>query len=254
MYYAHIDGGVLCNAACVINVVVYLHVLWIIFMYYVWFLCYWVVYYVWLMVFIYVYYGLFACTILVDVMSLFSWFFRSIYRISAKFGRFSVKPARNSPRRFLEKPADLSVKSADLLVKPGVFRCSRFSLFLRHLRCILTDFSRILSNFSKTDVIGEVRFSLLSRIPGSQTLCYSTAYLPEPRLKLCCSAIWNPKQDHRGKGQGKKKKIGEKEINCLFFINCVLKIIVIKLLLGNWHRITKNGMKYDACWYRNERE
>jgi hypothetical protein len=35
-------------------------------------------------------------------------------------------------------------------------------------------------------------------IPGSQTLCYSTAYLPEPRLKLCCSAIWNPKQDHRG--------------------------------------------------------
>jgi hypothetical protein len=93
-----------------------------------------------LMVFIYVYYGLFACTILVDVMSLFSRFFRSIYRISAKFGRFSVKPARNSPRRFLEKLADLSVKPADLSVKPGVFRCFRFSLFLRHLRCISADF------------------------------------------------------------------------------------------------------------------
>jgi hypothetical protein len=36
------------------------------------------------------------------------------------------------------------------------------------------------------------------------------------------------------RGQGKKKEIGEKEINCLLFINCVLKIIVIKLLLGNW--------------------
>jgi hypothetical protein len=56
-----------------------------------------------LMVFIYVYYGLFACTILVDIMSLFSRFFHSIYRISTKFGRFSVKPAQNSPRRFLEK-------------------------------------------------------------------------------------------------------------------------------------------------------
>jgi hypothetical protein len=34
-YYAHIHGGVLCNAACAANVVVYLHILWIICIYYV---------------------------------------------------------------------------------------------------------------------------------------------------------------------------------------------------------------------------
>jgi hypothetical protein len=34
-YYAHADGGALRNAACATNVVVYLHVSWIICMYYV---------------------------------------------------------------------------------------------------------------------------------------------------------------------------------------------------------------------------
>jgi hypothetical protein len=34
-YYAHVDGGVLCNAACTTNVVVYLYVSCIICMYYV---------------------------------------------------------------------------------------------------------------------------------------------------------------------------------------------------------------------------
>jgi hypothetical protein len=34
-YYAHVHGGILCNAACATNVVVYLHVLWIICLYYV---------------------------------------------------------------------------------------------------------------------------------------------------------------------------------------------------------------------------
>jgi hypothetical protein len=47
------------------------------------------------------------------------------------------------------------------------------------------------------------------------------------------------KNEERKKGKGRektkiKKKIGGKEINCLFFINCVLEIILIKLLLGNW--------------------
>jgi hypothetical protein len=38
----------------------------------------------------------------------------------------------------------------------------------------------------------------------------------------------------RGRKKKDKKEIGEKEINCLFFINCILKIILVKLLLGNW--------------------
>jgi hypothetical protein len=56
-----------------------------------------------LMMFIYMYYRLFACTNLVDVMPLFSWFFRSIYRFSAKIARFLAKFDRKLPR-------DISVK------------------------------------------------------------------------------------------------------------------------------------------------
>jgi hypothetical protein len=48
-----------------------------------------------LMVFIYVYYELFAYTNLVDIMSLFFMVFRSIYRISVKISRFSVKSSGN---------------------------------------------------------------------------------------------------------------------------------------------------------------
>jgi hypothetical protein len=50
-----------------------------------------------LMVFIYVYYGLFACTNLVDVISLFFTVFRSIYRFSVKIGQFPAKIAQKSP-------------------------------------------------------------------------------------------------------------------------------------------------------------
>jgi hypothetical protein len=56
-----------------------------------------------LMVFIYMYYRLFACTNSVDVMPLFSLFFCSIYRFSAKIARFLAKFDRKLPR-------DLSVK------------------------------------------------------------------------------------------------------------------------------------------------
>jgi hypothetical protein len=59
----------------------YLHVLCMILMFLSCVLC------MSLMVFIYVYYGLFACTNLVNVMPLFSWFFRSIYRFSAKIAQ-----------------------------------------------------------------------------------------------------------------------------------------------------------------------
>jgi uncharacterized membrane protein len=60
-----------------------------------------------LMVFIYMYYRLFACTNSVDVMPLFSLFFCSIYRFSAKIARFLAKFARKLPRRFLEKKSPI---------------------------------------------------------------------------------------------------------------------------------------------------
>jgi hypothetical protein len=71
MYYAHVDGGVLCNSMCnqcsglFICIIDYLYVLCMILMILSCVLC------MTLKVFIYVYYGLFACTNLVDVISLF---------------------------------------------------------------------------------------------------------------------------------------------------------------------------------------
>jgi hypothetical protein len=87
-----------------------------------------------LMMFIYVYYRLFTCINLVDVMSLFSRFFRSIYRFLAKIVRFLIKFARKSSRRFLKKLADLSVKLPYFSV-PGVL------LFIHRLRFVSIEFS-----------------------------------------------------------------------------------------------------------------
>jgi hypothetical protein len=76
-----------------------------------------------LMVFVYFYYGLFACINLVDVMPLFSTvFFLSIYRFSAKFARF----LKNSPKN-----------------RHDEFWYCGFLLFLSHLQCVSTEFSRI---------------------------------------------------------------------------------------------------------------
>jgi hypothetical protein len=80
-----------------------------------------------LMMFIYVYYGLFACINLVDVMPLFSRFF------FVQFTDFWQKLFGNRHTDFQAKPVDLSVKSA-------AFRSSRFSLFLRRLRCVSAEF------------------------------------------------------------------------------------------------------------------
>jgi hypothetical protein len=66
-----------------------------------------------LIVFIFIYYGLFECINLVDVMPLFFMIFCFIYRFSAKIARFLAKFIRKSPRRFLRKITDLSVKSVD---------------------------------------------------------------------------------------------------------------------------------------------
>jgi hypothetical protein len=93
-----------------------------------------------LIVFIYVYYRLFACTNLVDVMSLFSRFFRSIYQFSTKIGWFPAKPARKLPRRFSEK-------SADLLVFP-VF--TDFYRFFQKLTGSVTSNFRSSAEFSNT--------------------------------------------------------------------------------------------------------
>jgi hypothetical protein len=103
---------------CIIN---YLYLLYTIFMVLSCVLC------MTLMLFIYVYYGLFVCTNLLDVMSLFFMIFRSIYRFLIKIDRFRHKPPGNRHAGFLKNPSDLSV----FLV----------SLFLRRLRCVSTEFS-----------------------------------------------------------------------------------------------------------------
>jgi hypothetical protein len=103
---------------CIMN---YLHVLCMIFMVLSYVLC------MTLIVFIYVYYELFTCTNLVNIMSLFSRFFRSIYRFLTKIGRFPAQTARKLPRRFSEKSADLAVFPV--------------SLFIHRLRCVPAEFS-----------------------------------------------------------------------------------------------------------------
>jgi hypothetical protein len=69
---------------CIMN---YLHVPCMIFMVLSCVLC------MTLMMFIYVYYGLFACTNLVDVISLFFTVFCSIYQISTKISLFLAQTA-----------------------------------------------------------------------------------------------------------------------------------------------------------------
>jgi hypothetical protein len=122
-----------------IYIINYLHVLYMILMI---LSC---VLYMTLMMFIYVCYRLFTCINLVDVISLFFMVFCSFYQISIKIGWFLIKTVRNLPLRFSKKPTALSVK-------PAVFRCYRFSPFIRHLR-VSTKFSLFLSNFSKIDRI-----------------------------------------------------------------------------------------------------
>jgi hypothetical protein len=122
---------------CIMN---YLHVLCMIFMV---LSC---VLYMTLMVSIYVYYGIFSCTNLVDVMSLFFTVFCSIYRFLTKIGRFPAQTAWKSSTGFLNNRA--------------IYRCSRF-----HYSSIISDAFR--SNFPiflKTDGIGDVRFSWFCRI------------------------------------------------------------------------------------------
>jgi hypothetical protein len=79
--------------------------------------------YMTLMVFIYVYYGLFACTNLVVVMSLFFMVFCCIYRFSVKIAPFLTKFVRKSSRRFL-------VKTGRFIGETG--RISVFSVFTVH--------------------------------------------------------------------------------------------------------------------------
>jgi hypothetical protein len=107
-----------------------------------------------LIVFIYVYYGLFICTNLVDVISLFFTGFSFHLPNLGKNWPVSDKNRPKLTRRFSKKPADLSVK-------PAAFRCFWFSLFLHRLRCVSTEFfqlSPILLNFLKTDMTDPIFF------------------------------------------------------------------------------------------------
>jgi hypothetical protein len=136
----------------------YLHVLCMLFMV----LSY--VLYMTLMLFIYVYYGLFACTNLVDIMSLFFMVFLFHLPIFNKNRSVSDTNRLEIARRFSEKLVDISAKPTDLLVKPADLSVFPVSLFLHRLRCISTEFSRFLSIFSKTDGIDDVQFSWFRRI------------------------------------------------------------------------------------------
>jgi hypothetical protein len=114
-----------------------------------------------LMVFIYVYYELFVCTNLVDVMSLFFTVFS--FHVQ-NFGKNRLVSGKNRPELDTSvfgktrKPADLSVKPATF---PG-FHCS--SVISGAFRPNFPNFHHFLPNFSKTDGIGEVRFSFFRRI------------------------------------------------------------------------------------------
>jgi hypothetical protein len=116
---------------CIIN---YLHILCTILMVLSCILC------IIFIVFIYMYYGLFTCINLVDTMSLFFTIFLFHLLNFTKIGMFPTKTVRNSPRRFSDKSADLSVK-------PVVFWCFRFSVFLHHLQYISTEFFYFLPIF-----------------------------------------------------------------------------------------------------------
>jgi hypothetical protein len=104
-----------------------------------------------LMVFIYVYYGLFTCINLVDVMSLFFTGFSLYLPIFNK-----NRPVSGTNR----------LKIAYRPNRP-IYRCSRFhcsSVVFGAFRLNFFDFHRLLPNFSKTNIIHDIRFSWFRRI------------------------------------------------------------------------------------------
>jgi hypothetical protein len=79
----------------------------------------------------------------------FHGFFILFTEFLQKSAGFWQKPSGTHRTGLSVKPADLSVKSADLSPKPAAFRCSRFSLFLHHLRCVSAKFSRFSPIFAE---------------------------------------------------------------------------------------------------------
>jgi hypothetical protein len=75
----------------------------------------------------------------------------------------------------------------------------------------------------------DVRYS----IRGGATIGFAKKGEEPTRREKNEEIKWKEKKVRGGKKKD-KKKIGGKEINCLFFINCILEIILVKLLLGNW--------------------
>jgi hypothetical protein len=114
------------------NVVVYLHASWIICMYHGLFICT-----------MYDSHGLKLCT-MYDSHGIY---LRVLWTICMyKFSRCHAVVFHGFFVPFTDfwaKPIDLSVKLANLLVKLAAFWSSRFSLLLRHLRCVSAEFSRI---------------------------------------------------------------------------------------------------------------
>jgi hypothetical protein len=147
------------------NVVVYLHVSWIICMYHELFVC--TIYdslgcvlYMNLIVFIYVYYGLFAYINLVNVMPLFFTVFSFHLPIFCKNHPVSGKIRPESPRRFSGKTGWFIGETGRISVFP-VFTVPLSSLV--HFSQIFLNFTDFFSNFTKTDGIGQIRFSSFRR-------------------------------------------------------------------------------------------
>jgi hypothetical protein len=89
--------------------------------------------------FIYVYYRLFVCTNLVDVMSLFFMIFSFNLLIFDKKRPVPTKIVRKWPRRFSEKPTDLSAFLIFTVSSSSPVRFGRFFLFSTDFYCFFSN-------------------------------------------------------------------------------------------------------------------
>jgi hypothetical protein len=151
MYYAHVDIGVLYNAACTTNVVVYLHVSWIIYMYCVWFLWSWVVYYVWL--------GVYLRILWIICMYKFSWYHIIVFTVFSFYLLIFDKNRSISGKNHLEVATSVFWKRGRFIGQIGWFigvpdfYCSSIVFGVFQLNFL--NFRWFLLNFSKTVEIGD---------------------------------------------------------------------------------------------------
>jgi hypothetical protein len=116
-YYAHIHGGVLCNAVCTTNVVIYLYVLWIICMYYIWFSWCRFMYYVWLLWCLFTY--------IMNYLHMFSQFFPIIDFLKNSIGLYQ-NSSENHQDDFQIKSANYRLSRPIIQQNQPKFRIPKF--------------------------------------------------------------------------------------------------------------------------------